>query len=211
MNQAELDQANADFWNHICGASLARRIRNPTIRNVDQAYLALYPWLEQTVRDLIVPGARVLEVGPGYGTVGRLIVAAGGDYHAIDIAPNVIEHTRQHTSTNALRASVLDLDHVYPAGSFRTVVAIGSLHHTGNLPLALQQVHRVLEPDGELLAMLYGDGNVFDYDPDTGAQAPHTDITPPDQIDPLFAAFRDITVTLRRPHEHTDIYVHATK
>src|SRR5205823_9383943 len=56
------------------------------------------------------------------------------------------------TST-ALQASALDLP--FETGSFEVVVSIGCLHHTGNVPRAISEVHRVLAAGGTALIMLY--------------------------------------------------------
>jgi SAM-dependent methyltransferase len=210
MNQAELDEANAAFWSEVCGTHLANTLGMPSIEEFDRAYLELYPWLVKMIDGLATAGDRVLEVGPGYGTVGRMIRARGADYTAIDIAKGVISHTAEHTGGNAVLGSVLELDLHFEPESFDAVCAIGSLHHTGNLPLALEQVHRVLRPVGKALVMVYGDGIVHDAN-SRGELAPHTDIVPPEQVPALFAAFSAIQVDLLRPHNHTDIYVKAIK
>ena len=210
MTQHELDEANARFWDHICGSSLADRLRDPTITSFDEAYLALYPWLEPTIKQLVRAGDRVLEIGPGYGTVGRLIIAADCWYWAIDIAPNVIEHTLRHTAANAIVGNVLELEQHFDSESFDVVIAIGCLHHTGNLPLALEQIHRVLKPGGKTLVMIYGDGDVVDYDND-GNPAPFTEWVPAAAIPELFSDFPYVQITERRPHDHTDVYVLAIK
>lgn len=210
MTQAEIDQANAAFWSEVCGTSLAMSLRRPTIANFDRAYLAQYPWLERMVAELVRPGDDVLEVGPGYGTVGRMLVARGVNYQAIDIAPGVIEHTKAHTSPYALRANVLNLHEHFDPESFDSVVAIGCLHHTGNLPRAIEQVHGVLRPGGKLLAMVYGEGDTKDFHLD-GTPAPHTDITEPAQAASLFAAFAEVAVEQVSPHGHLDLYITARK
>lgn len=210
-NQAELDRANADFWDHICGSGLAKGGRTVGMARYDRRYLAIYPWLADTIRRFVAVNDRVLEVGPGYGTVARLAVDAGGIYTAIDIAPKVVAHTLQHTRGHAIVGSVLELDKHFKASSFDKAIAIGSLHHTGNLPLAVKQVHRALKPGGKALIMVYGDGDVEDYHPQTGEPAPWTDIVPPNKLPDLFSDFTTIEVTLKRPHSHTDVYVLATK
>lgn len=210
MNQAELDRANAAFWNEICGTSLASGLRNPTIRNFDYHYLRLYPWLPKMIKDLAGRGERVLEIGPGYGTVGRLLVRNRVNYTALDIAPKVIEHIQATTSPNAVLGNVLELDKQFEAGSFDAVCAIGCLHHTGNLPLALEQVHRVLRPAGKLLAMVYGDGETCDFNA-AGDAAPHTEFVSPERIPEVFSLFSAIQVEPKRPHQHTDIYIRALR
>lgn len=215
VSQAALDRANATFWNHVCGTALAQRLGNPSIEEFDRAYLELYPWLKETIWEVVAPGDTVLEVGPGYGTVARLVCAriadlAGGAYWAIDIAPKVIAHTLEHTCGGALVGNVLELERFFSARLFDVVIAIGCLHHTGNLPLGISQIHRVLRPGGKLLAMIYGEATAGDYDMH-GNLAPFTEWADRDRITELFSGFPLVQISERRPHGHTDIYVLAAK
>lgn len=212
MEQQELNEANSVFWDHVCGSTLADRMRDPTVADVDEKYLSLYPWLEDTVASVVSAGDRVLEIGPGYGTVGRLIRHAGGRYTAVDIAPNVIAHSRQHTGGDARLGNVLELHKLFdPWETFDVAVAIGCLHHTGDLPLGLAQLHRILRPGGTLLAMVYGDANTVDRDRQ-GNDAPFTEWVAAGDIPAVFSEFTLVEVRLRHSlRRHTDIYVTATK
>jgi SAM-dependent methyltransferase len=51
------------------------------------------------------------------------------------------------------KGSALDIP--YPDGTFDYVYSIGCLHHTGDLPKAVSEVHRVLAPGGRAVVMLY--------------------------------------------------------
>jgi ubiquinone/menaquinone biosynthesis C-methylase UbiE len=53
----------------------------------------------------------------------------------------------------AARASALDLP--FADCRFDSVIAIGSLHHTGNLQLGISEAGRVLKPGGALILMVY--------------------------------------------------------
>jgi SAM-dependent methyltransferase len=52
-----------------------------------------------------------------------------------------------------VQGSALDIPH--RGGAFGQVVSIGCLHHTGDLPRAVAEVHRVLRPGGTAMVMLY--------------------------------------------------------
>jgi ubiquinone/menaquinone biosynthesis C-methylase UbiE len=52
-----------------------------------------------------------------------------------------------------VRGSALELP--YEPSSFRYVVSIGCLHHTGNVQRAVSEVRRVLVPGGTAIVMLY--------------------------------------------------------
>lgn len=65
---------------------------------------------------------------------------------------------QRRLSGTAVQGDALDCP--FERGAFDTVIAIGSLHHTGNLARALSEVHRVLAPSGEALVMVY---NAYSY------------------------------------------------
>ena len=160
---AELDLANAEFWNELCGSELARRIGlqddSPAeLSRFDAAYMALYPYLASYLETVSGPG-RVLEVGTGYGTVGRRLIADGATYHAVDVAPGPVAMARlslvrgRQDPDQAALSSVLSLP--FEDAMFDAFVAIGSLHHTGNLPRALAELRRVSKPGARAVVMVY--------------------------------------------------------
>ena len=88
--RAELDERNALFWETLCGWSMARAIgitgdEREDLARFDRAYLDYYPYLSGYV-DGDLAGARVLEIGLGFGTLGQLIAQRGAEYHGVDIA-----------------------------------------------------------------------------------------------------------------------------
>jgi ubiquinone/menaquinone biosynthesis C-methylase UbiE len=103
----------------------------------------------------------MLEIGLGYGTVAQRLAEAGFDYHGIDIAAGPVEMVRERlrmlgvpdADRRVTRASALVLPH--PDNVFGHIVSIGCLHHTGDLPRALAEIHRVLAPGGTAMVMLY--------------------------------------------------------
>jgi SAM-dependent methyltransferase len=162
--QAQLDHANADFWSELCGSHLARSIgvqdaSADSLARFDRAYLDIYPYLER-----YLPwrsGERVLEIGLGYGTVGRLLAGRGLDYHGLDISPGPVAMMAhrlemlgiENASERVTEGSALSIPH--PDESFDVVVSIGCLHHTGDLAAAIREVRRVLRPGGEAVVMVY--------------------------------------------------------
>ena len=163
-SQERLDDANADFWSELCGTHLARSIgvedaSAASLERFDRAYMDLYPYLER-----YLPwhsGERLLEIGPGYGTVGQLLAQRRLDYHGLDISPRPVEmmvHRLgllgvEDADARVIQGSALAIPH--PDASFDVVVSIGCLHHTGALGRAIQEVGRVLRPGGEAMVMVY--------------------------------------------------------
>jgi ubiquinone/menaquinone biosynthesis C-methylase UbiE len=166
MEQDAVSAANARFWDELCGSGFAQSlgITEPTqesLRRFDAAYLAFYPYLLEYVPVATLPGKRVLEIGLGYGTLGQLLAGLGVDYTGLDIAAMPVSMMQQRLewlhlgeeTARAVRASALDMP--FEDASFDMVYAIGSLHHTGDLPRALAEVRRVLRPGGTTVFMVY--------------------------------------------------------
>jgi SAM-dependent methyltransferase len=95
------------------------------------------------------------------------------------------------------------------------VYSIGCLHHTGDVPQAVGEVHRVLRPGGRAVVMLYNRHsfrflvrNVLrrksdeelrgDYDANAaGEAAPHTDYVTARQARRLFGRFASVRIDRR--------------
>jgi SAM-dependent methyltransferase len=221
--QRAVDARNADFWDELCGTSLAKSIgvsdRSPeSLRRFDDAYMDLYPYLPGQLRAPGEPGEPLLEIGLGYGTVSQRLAEAGFGYHGLDIAAGPVEmvcHRLQmlgiaDPETRVVEGSALEIPH--PDRTFGHVVTIGCLHHTGDLPKAVSEVHRVLKPGGTAMVMLYNRHSLRQlvlrwrllaeervraaYDANAGGEAaPATVFVTARQVrDELFAPFSDVRV-----------------
>ncbi len=167
-NNNNLDIQNADFWDELCGTQLAQSIgvtdqSVDSIAKFDKWYTDFYPYLEGYIERIRVTNEVILEIGLGYGTISELLMDQGSIYIGLDIARgplSIVElrAKRKNKAINTIQASALDIP--LEDGSVDGVVAIGSLHHTGNLKLALGEVLRVLKPSGNGLVMVY---NAYSY------------------------------------------------
>jgi SAM-dependent methyltransferase len=93
---------------------------------------------------------RVLEVGPGQGELaGRIARELGAEVVAIDQSSRMVELTRARGVT-AVVGDVHDLP--FHDGVFDCAVAAWVLYHASNLDRAVQELRRVLRPDGRLVA-----------------------------------------------------------
>lgn len=161
--QTEIDRENSAFWNEMCGSLLARKLgitddSQASLRKFDDWYMGYYPYLYDFIPFERLAGKRVLEVGLGYGTVSQKLVEAGAAYQGLDIAAGPVALVNKRISDIgaagvATQASILEPP--FAAGSFDWVVAIGCLHHTGDLARALDSVRRLLKEGGEAMIMVY--------------------------------------------------------
>ncbi|MGE0383644.1 MAG: class I SAM-dependent methyltransferase [Gammaproteobacteria bacterium] len=161
--QAAIDQRNKSFWDELCGTQFARQIgvsdSSPaSLKKFDDLYMSFYPYLARHVPLSELKGRKVMEVGLGYGTLSQKIAEAGADYSGLDIAAgpvHMVNHRLKQIGLagKAVQGSVLECP--FADGEFDWVVAIGCLHHTGNLQKALDEVWRVLKPNGRAMVMVY--------------------------------------------------------
>ena len=223
VNQGVIDAGNARFWDELCGSALARSLgiedaSAESLRRFDDAYLALYPYLDVYL-DADLTGRQVLEVGLGYGTVSGRLAERGAELHGLDIAPGPVEMVRHRlrlqdrpADERIVKGSALDMP--FPDASFDRAYSIGCLHHTGDLPRAVAEVHRVLRPGGRAVVMLYNRhsfrllmqrirGRTPEqlrgaYDSNAaGEAAPHTDYVTRRQVRELFADFARVRIDAR--------------
>lgn len=125
--------------------------------NLDEA-LAAYDrhptWLRLTAARPDWSNATVLDYGAGRGLAGRLLARRGARVVAMDMNESPV------AGLGALKGApenVLPVVAVFEALPFASqsldaVVCRWVLHHCGDLPLALRELHRVLKPGGLLLA-----------------------------------------------------------
>jgi SAM-dependent methyltransferase len=162
-DQSTIDIKNSEFWNTLCGSSLAQTLgvtdtSIESLKRFDDWYMDFYPYLVDHIPFSSMTGKRVLEVGLGYGTIAQKIAEAGADYHGLDIAPAAADMANHRINQLGLSGSAQCssiLDAPFPDDHFDMVVSIGCLHHTGNLQRALDEVRRILKPGGTAIIMVY--------------------------------------------------------
>jgi SAM-dependent methyltransferase len=232
-SQSAIDERNRAFWDELCGSHAARllgitEITRESVAQFDGWYMGYYPYLARYLEQLPVAGHEVLEIGLGFGTVGQILAARAGRYHGADLAAGPVAMMRDRLrwlgrpdDSAVVQASALELP--WKDESFDVVVSLGCLHHTGDLPTAVGEVHRVLAPGGQALVMLYnahsfrqlaqvprqrwralregrdsGERVRAMYDVDTsGAAAPHTDYVSRRDVRLLFGAFAEVSIDVQ--------------
>lgn len=163
MSQVKISSSNSEFWNELCGSSLANFLgvtdSSPeSLKRFDDWYFDFYPYLFDHIPFESMKGRNVLEVGLGYGTVSQRLAESGANYTGLDIAQGPVFMVNQRMAQNQLSGAAIEgsiLDPQLPLGSFDFVIAIGCLHHTGNLQLAIEKCHSLLKPGGKLIFMVY--------------------------------------------------------
>lgn len=118
----------------------------------------LMPPYETAVRMGVMPGMRVLEIGPGKGTYTLGVaerVGPGGSVYTVDIVPEVIKQLQKRIRMQAVGnidarvATVYDLP--FPDGEFDLVYMIAVIGEIPQPLPALRELHRLLKPSGLLV------------------------------------------------------------
>ncbi len=106
------------------------------------------------------PGARTLEIGVGLGAHLQFEDLAQQEYVALDLRAELVQPIRAaHPAVRVLVGDCqtpLDL----PTGYFDRVLAIHVLEHLPDLPQALEQVRRILKPEGVLTVVIPCEGGL---------------------------------------------------
>ena len=163
MSQEAISSRNAEFWNELCGSQLAKTLgitdsSKESLKKFDDWYFDFYPYLFDHIPSQHLKDRDVLEIGLGYGTVSQRLAEAGAKYSGLDIAAGPVAMANHRLAQSGLpghatQGSILAPE--FKPESFDTIVAIGCLHHTGNLQLAIDQCRSLLRPGGELIFMVY--------------------------------------------------------
>ena len=105
-------------------------------------------------------GKKVLEVGCGLGTDAVNFARAGADYTGIELSDASLELARKRFAIFGLKGNLLscnaeELAAVFAPDSFDLVYSFGVIHHTPNQRGVIENIRKVIRPDGEFRMMLY--------------------------------------------------------
>jgi len=156
-----MQNAVADYWNAApCDSTLSSedKVSQSYFREIEQARYALQPHILEFIDRIDWRGKRVLEIGTGVGTDARQLIARGAIYTGVNVDRGSVEATAAALKAFALAGEVNVCDATrlaYPDASFDAVYSFGVLHHIPDVERAVDEIHRVLKPDGHLLVMLY--------------------------------------------------------
>jgi SAM-dependent methyltransferase len=131
-------------------------------------------WLERYNKDTILDrfnygfpsslpiraGCRTLHVGPGVGSHLAHEDLSKQDYHVLELRDDFCKKLRELLPADHVHLGNIEERQAFPDGNFDRVIAIHVLEHLRNLPAALDEISRLLAPDGVLDVVLPCEGGL---------------------------------------------------
>ena len=94
-------------------------------------------------------GGTLLDAGCGPAVMTDALLDRGYEYHGVDLSDAMIAEARRRVRDRRARFEVADIqDLPYPNQSFDVVLALGVLEYVPDLDRAIDEIARVLRPDG---------------------------------------------------------------
>jgi len=130
-----------------------RKYKSDLVFPVDKGESIAYRYFQNLIGN--VQGLRVLDFGCGTGWMGIALARSGAQVYGIDISEELIkkamqlaEHERLSTKIRFQEMAAEKL--AFPDGYFDVIFGSAILHHT-DIEIALQNISRVLKPDGRAI------------------------------------------------------------
>jgi ubiquinone/menaquinone biosynthesis C-methylase UbiE len=158
------------FWNATpCQSTLSQQSdRRKYFEEITHRRLQGREWHVPRIANFeAFSGKDVLEIGCGVGTDGFEFAKNGARYFGVDLTPNSIQLAKER----------FDLFHVdgtftvanaeawlpFEDNSFDHIYSFGVLHHSPETQAIIDEMYRVLRPDGTFTVMLYNKSSINYY------------------------------------------------
>jgi len=122
------------------------------------------PYVIDLIKSFASKGKLILEVGCGMGTDSRLISRLDADIVSLDLSMRNVSFSLKGMSLLGLKGKGVNSDAEnlpFRDGTFDIVYSYGVLHHTPDTQKAINEVYRVLKPNGKAVIMLYHKGYAY--------------------------------------------------
>ncbi|HEX8709680.1 MAG TPA: class I SAM-dependent methyltransferase [Pyrinomonadaceae bacterium] len=156
----------AAFWErHPCGSDFVHAAEwRDFFTRYDLHKEKHEPHTAEELAKIDFKGKRVLEIGLGQGSEAQKIIAAGAVYNGIDLTPESVARVRTRCHVFSLPYESIEVMNAeqmsFPDESFDLVFTHGVIHHSPRIEAIVREIHRVLRPNGMLVAMVYHRGSI---------------------------------------------------
>jgi 2-polyprenyl-3-methyl-5-hydroxy-6-metoxy-1,4-benzoquinol methylase len=161
MNEFEVEK----FWNQYpCGEMQVGGLRK--YKDEQEFFLAYDKFrysreahILKCLDNIEFNGKNVLEIGLGQGADSEQMIKRGAIWSGLDLTQESVDrvknrlHLRQLQFKSIRQGSILQIPD--KENTFDIVFAHGVLHHVPEILTAQREIHRILQPNGELIIMLY--------------------------------------------------------
>ena len=163
MNETEVQS----FWNaHPCGDHIVGGLHDQFSDDYEQFFAAYDSWRYRQERHILGcldrfdwRDKKALEIGLGQGAESEQLIRRGARWSGLDLTQESVDRVRARMTVRDLsfddikKGSALSIP--WPDNTFDVVFSHGVLHHIPDIRTAQAEIHRVLQPGGTLVAMLY--------------------------------------------------------
>lgn len=158
-----------EYWTkNVPGLDLVRKKYTPEQREFyaeADAYRYKYDgYIIPLIDSFAEKGTRVLEVGCGMGADSRYISRRGSDVVSLDLSFENVHFSLKGMQVLSLKGKGVNADAEnlpFKDNTFDVVYSFGVLHHTPDTQKAIDEVRRVLKPNGKCVIMLYHKGYAY--------------------------------------------------
>lgn len=168
LGRTQMDEKEVQsFWDeHPSGDHVVGGLHGRFADDYEEFFAAYDTWryrqeshIPPCLDEIDWSGRRVLEIGLGQGTESEQIIRRGGRWSGLDLTQESVDRVGARLAIRELpyealrRGSALAIP--WPDHMFDIVFSHGVLHHIPEIRTAQDEIHRVLTPNGTLVAMLY--------------------------------------------------------
>lgn len=104
------------------------------------------------------PGGKTLEIGSGFGNQIQYEDLSDQEYFAVDMREEMTEAVRERYPEVTAMTVDVQRELPFPDRHFDRVLAVQVLEHMPNLPPALDEIKRVMKPDGRFIVVIPCEG-----------------------------------------------------
>jgi SAM-dependent methyltransferase len=155
------------FWSaHPCGDHIVGGLHGAFADDYEKFFTAYDTWryrqeshIPACLDEIDWSGERVLEIGLGQGSESEQIIRRGARWSGLDLTQESVDRVGTRLAIRKLpyddlrQGSALAIP--WPNRTFDVVFSHGVLHHIPDIRTAQSEIHRILKPNGILVAMLY--------------------------------------------------------